>query len=173
MGTIESNYYKTYDTGFQSGSNYYMTYDTGFQSGCKSPFSAFRKKKVTKCKDVRAVSPSSIRFTKAVISSDFDDGYSLIETFLELFYIRPIIVMGYGNSLFVIRGNRRIFLARVLEANGIIRTVDVVVRPFDPEVFRQNFTSLNMGESVEVEKHPNMERKLNSFIQEYRRQKFA
>ncbi|XP_061186752.1 uncharacterized protein LOC133194861 [Saccostrea echinata] len=101
--------------------------------------------------------PSEIRYTHDSIQANFRDGTPLESTFHQLVYKKiqvdtlPMIeVMQYNGYWFVVRGNRRLFLLKKLEEYDQVSTVQVLRKPFDPDVFERQFTTNNMGTSVKI-----------------------
>lgn len=179
MGNVESNSAVSYERGFEIERNIL--------------FGGYRSKRTYE--NVQSMNPMMLRYTKNRIPDVFTGGYPLTETFLEIFagiisfddLMPPVIVMQRFNTWYVIRGNRRLFLAKILQkhARGVSGLYDymysdynlnVVVRPYDDREFRRQYHNSDRpdtDETVEVIGQPNLERKLMSFLVEEKRKRGA
>lgn len=172
MGNVESNSAVSYERGFEIERNIL--------------FGGYRSKRTDE--NVQSMNPMRLRYTKNRVPDVFTGGYPLTETFLEICagilsfddLMPPVIVMRRFNTWYVIRGNRRLFLAKILHAGGPYDYSDyylnVVVRPYDDREFRRQYHNSNRpdtDETVEVIGQPNLERKLMSFLAERNRKRGA
>lgn len=85
--------------------------------------------------------PSDLRYTHDSIGSTFTNGTGLEETFEELLYdnlsiidMPNMVAMYFNGDLYVVRGNRRLFIYQALEDAGKISRVNVKCIQFE-----QNF----------------------------------
>lgn len=121
---------------------------------------------------VARMRPSHLRFTHDSVGNTFSDGNRLEDTFRELLYeecrVPPLVTMRYDNEWFVVRGNRRLYLLQKLEEVGKLTKVEVVIRKFDKQLFKRQFTSRNMGIVIRIRGDPLLEVRLSHLIENWR-----
>lgn len=130
--------------------------------------------------DIRSVLkllPSDILYSQDSINSRFTDGTTLEQTYRQLLYqevtesdIEPIeVVKDERGRWWVVSGNRRLFLYKILYRFHLIHEITVKVKA---DVLQQRnpekFTTDTEGTSVRVRKHPELEKKLEKLSKQFR-----
>ncbi|XP_062583857.1 uncharacterized protein LOC134245602 [Saccostrea cucullata] len=118
--------------------------------------------------------PSQIRYTHDSIQANFRNGTPMEHTFRQLVFQKiqvdslPMIQVTQHNGYwYVVRGNRRLFLLKKLEKLGRVTTVQMVKKPFDPDVFNRQYTTKDNGISVRIRGDPDLDLKLQKIWTEY------
>ncbi|XP_041354728.1 prostatic spermine-binding protein-like [Gigantopelta aegis] len=120
------------------------------------------------CKTKMYVYPSKLRFAQDSICRYFRNGSSLQDTLEDLLesdcpedFFPPMSVMEHQGKYFVVEGNRRLLLLKILESHGLVGKVPVKLSPFNS--FK--FTTENDGTCIEVRGYPDMEEELESIVE--------
>ena len=109
--------------------------------------------------------PSDILYSQDSISSRFTDGRSLEQTYRQLLYqevtesdIEPIeVAKDKHGQWWVISGNRRLFLYKILHRFHLIHEITVRAKGDVLQQFvRDKFTTDTEGTSIRVRKHPEL-----------------
>lgn len=105
--------------------------------------------------------PSDLRYTHDSIGSTFTNGTGLEETFEELLYdnlsiidMPNMVAMYFNGDLYVVRGNRRLFIYQALEDAGKISRVNVKCIQFEQNLFCRHHTTETSGVSVRIRGRP-------------------
>lgn len=111
------------------------------------------------------VPPRDIRFTQDSISEAFGDRgdqapidpETIEDTFRKLLYgdvsvnsLRKISVVRKDNRMWVVSGNRRLYVFKKLQEHGRISTVPINVVALNKERFEKMFTTKNEGQSIYI-----------------------
>ena len=121
--------------------------------------------------------PSELRFTQNSISRRFKNGSTLEDTLKALLdsgcpdSLPPMHVMQYQGKYFVLEGNRRLLLLKILQKHGLVGNVPVKLSAFNRCKFMLKFSTKNDGESIKVRGNPNMEEELELIVEEGKRKK--
>ncbi|XP_052784741.1 uncharacterized protein LOC128220405 [Mya arenaria] len=120
-------------------------------------------------REIIYLKPSEVRYTHDQIPAHFQDGRSMISSFIALLYgrveirlggkdIPPIEVMQTeemesgrsGKLWYVVNGNRRLFVFRRLEKCGALSTMQVVTRKYDAIEMDKHFLTRNHGRAISI-----------------------
>ncbi|KAH3806349.1 hypothetical protein DPMN_134668 [Dreissena polymorpha] len=120
-------------------------------------------------REIIYLKPSEVRYTHDQITAHFQDGRSMISTFIALLYGRAEIRLG-GNDVppievmqtdeldggksekiwYVVNGNRRLYVFKRLEKCGALTTMQVVARKYDSIEMDKHFLTRNKGRTVSI-----------------------
>lgn len=116
-------------------------------------------------KEIIYLKPSEIRYTHDQITAHFNDGRSMLSTFVGLLYkkidikfggkdVPPIEVMQTEERnqkvWFVVNGNRRLYVFKKLQKYGVITNMQVVARKYDSLEMDKQFLTRTQGRTISV-----------------------
>ena len=116
-------------------------------------------------KEIIYLKPLDIRYTHDQITAHFNDGRSMLSTFIGLLYkkigikfggrdVPPIEVMQTEERnqkvWFVVNGNRRLYIFKKLQKCGALTDMQVVARKYDALEMDKQFLTRTQGRTVSV-----------------------
>ncbi|XP_041354293.1 uncharacterized protein LOC121372096 [Gigantopelta aegis] len=122
----------------------------------------------------RSVRPSQLRFTHDSIGYKFRGGYTLENSLRDLLNNKINVqslprmeVMHHDGHLYVVRGNRRLYLLQKLEKFGLVNEITVYVRRFDSTLFDKQHTTDCGGAYVRIRGRQNTDATLELIIEQH------
>ena len=116
-------------------------------------------------KEIIYLRPSDIRYTHDQITAHFNDGRTMLSTFVGLLYgkigikfgdkdVSPIEVMQTEEKSqkvwYVVNGNRRLYVFKKLQKCGAITNMQVVARKYDALEMDKQFLTRTQGRTISV-----------------------
>ena len=116
-------------------------------------------------KEIIYLKPSEIRYTHDQITAHFNDGRTMLSTFVGILYgkigikfgdkdVSPIEVMQTEEKnqkvWYVVNGNRRLYVFKKLQKCGAITNMQVVARKYDALEMDKQFLTRTQGRTISV-----------------------
>ena len=140
---------------------------------------------VTKLYDKQIIylKPADIRYTHDQIPAHFNDGRSMLSTFVGLLYkkieikfggrdVPPIEVMQteerHQKLWFVVNGNRRLYIFKRLQKCGAITDMQVVARKYDSLEMDKHFLTRTQGRTISVVNDATLNSKIATEVRQWK-----